>query len=150
MRSSLRPLHDLTVGTIVASVGQIARRSVPSLPPVAAQARRVLARRKDRPWLALVVVPLAIVVATVTLHLLVIVPLVALMWWWGSSETAWVWILGVLESAWGIQWAFFGLLGLSSYPRHRALVAVLWIAYALLVAGVGAVNRWRYGRRFGM
>lgn len=143
MRSSTHSLRNLSVDTMVGWPLDSLRRLGNFVAPQ-------LARRTDRPWLALVVVPLAIVFATVTLHLLLIVPLVALMWWWGSSETAWVWILGVLESAWGVQWAFFGLLGLSSYPRHRALIAVVWIAYALLVAGVGAVNRWRYGRGFGM
>ena len=131
----------------MASVGSVALRPLPVL---TATARRALARRKDRPWLALVLVPLTIVLATVTLHLVLLVPLVALMWWFGSSETPWVWILGILESAWGVQWALIGIVGLSSYPQHRALVAAVVIVYGLLVAGVGATNRLRYGRRFGM
>lgn len=146
MRSSTHPLRDLSVDGIV---GWTALRLRSMSRGIASQLARKTARR-DRPWLALVVVPIAIVGAVVTLHLLWVVPLVALMWWCGSSETPWVWILGIVESAWGVQWAALGLMGLITWPQHRALISVLWIAYALLVAGVGAVNRWRYGRRFGM
>ncbi|MHB8247115.1 MAG: hypothetical protein ACYDGN_17570 [Acidimicrobiales bacterium] len=62
---------------------------------------------------------------------------------WGA------WLLGILEAAWGVQWALLGLFGLVDYPRQRAIVAVLWIGYSLLIAGIGAVNRWKYNRRYG-
>lgn len=145
--STTSSLRDLSVNTIRAwSFGLLGHRSSAE----AAQLVRRTVRRCDRPWLSLVVVPIAIIGAAVSMRLLLIVPLVALMWWWGSSETPWVWILGVLEAAWGIQWAVLGLTLLATYPRHRLAVAVCWIGYALLVAGIGAINRWKYQRKYGM
>jgi len=128
-----------------------------TLPASATGIRRVtslaLARlheRKDRPWCALVVVPLCVLIAVLTVQLWALVPLVALMWLWGSTETPWVWILGILESCWGVQWVLIGTYLLGTYPHDRGAVAVFWIGYAALVAGIGAINRWRYGKRYGM
>lgn len=144
--STTSSLHDLSVNTIGACAFRFLRRSWPGV----MQLLRRMTCRRDRPWFALVFVPIAIIGAAVSMRLLLIVPLVALMFWWGSSETPWVWILGVLEAAWGIQWAVLGLTLLATYPRHRAAAAVCWIGYALLVAGIGAVNRWKYQRKYGM
>ena len=138
MRASIRPLTQLHRGTVVvrsALVMGLASLSV---------------RRTDRPWLTLVVVPLLTVSAVLVGHFLIVVPLVALMWWWGSSSDPWLWILGILEACWGVQWAFVGVTLFTTFPRHVPLDSVAWIGYALVVAGIGAVNRWRYHRRYGL
>jgi hypothetical protein len=106
--------------------------------------------RKDRPWCALVIVPLCVLLAVLTVQLWALVPLVVLMWWWGSTETPWVWILGILESCWGAQWVLIGTYLLGTFPNDRGAVAVFWIGYAVLVAGIGMVNRYRYAREFGL
>ena len=107
-------------------------------------------RKTGRPWASLVVVPILMVGCVLTLHLPLLIPLAGLCWWWGSTPSdPWAWLLGILEAAWGVQWALLGLFGLVDYPEHRALVAVLWIGYAVLIAAIGAVNRWKYNRRYG-
>jgi hypothetical protein len=106
--------------------------------------------RKDRPWCALVAVPIWVLVAVLTVQLWALVPLVAMMWWWGSRETPWVCILGVLESCWGAQWVLIGTYLLGTYPHDRGAVAVFWIGYAVLVAGIGMVNRYRFERKYGL
>ncbi|MHB1787634.1 MAG: hypothetical protein ACYCS7_16155 [Acidimicrobiales bacterium] len=107
-------------------------------------------RRTGRPWIALVVVPIVMVGCVLTLHLWFVVPLAVLCWWWTPSDDPWAWVLGILEAAWGVQWGVLGLYGLMAYPDHRVLVEGLWIGYALAIAGVGALNRWRYHHRYGL
>lgn len=110
-----------------------------------------LAMRTDRLWLSLVAIPLAIpaVVLAGRFWLWLLPPLALLAWWWGSVEWAWAWLVGIMEACYGIQWMYVGVYALTAYPRHRALVGVLWAGYAALVAAVGAVNRWRYQRHYG-
>jgi hypothetical protein len=107
--------------------------------------------RTDRLWLSLVAIPLAIpaVVLAGRFWLWLLPPLALLAWWWGSVEWAWAWLVGIMEACYGIQWMYVGVYALTAYPRHRALVGVLWAGYAALVAAVGAVNRWRYQRHYG-
>lgn len=132
----------------------IRERIVPdwsSWPSRASSGARALARqRSDRPWCALVVVPMLVLVAVLTVQLWALVPLVGLMCWWASTETSWLWILAVVESAWGVQWVLGGTYLLATFPEDRGTVAVVWITYALLVAGVGAVNRIRFKRQYGL
>lgn len=109
--------------------------------------------RADRPWLALVVVPLVAVLAIDVVRLWLLVPLGILMWWWGgggSKEMNWVWILGVLEVAWGTQWTVLLITLIAMNPRHLVAVVTGMVVYGLLVAAVGAVNRWRYHRQYGL
>lgn len=114
--------------------------------------RTRVAKRQDRPWIALVVLPLVMTATALTplpQHFWLLVPLVCLTWWWGSVEWAWGWVVGVLEAAWGLQWAYVGIYCLEDFPRHRLLVGVLWAGYAAIVAAAGALNRWHYGRKNG-
>lgn len=122
-----------------------------SWPTRASSGARTLARqRSDRPWYALVAVPLLVLVAVLTVQFWALVPLVALMWWFGSAESPLIWILAVVESAWGCQWVLIGTYLLATYPDDRGTVAVVWIGYAALVAALGMVNRYRYQRQYGM
>ena len=110
---------------------------------------RALTLRRGRPWLGLVVVPLAMVAATVALRLWWDVPLAVLAWWWAPADDPWVWLLGVMEACFGVQWAFIGAICLANFPTHRILVGVIWTAYAGFIAAVGWTNRRRYSRRYG-
>jgi len=109
----------------------------------------LIAARKDRLWLSLVAVPLALTAVVLAGQFALILPLVALAWWWASQEWAWAWLVGIMEACWGIQWAYVGVYTLATYPEDRGMVAAGWIGYAALVACVAAVNRWRYHRRHG-
>ena len=111
----------------------------------------VVAARRDRPYLCLVALPLAILAVTLAgsehpAVLWLLVPLAALTWWWGSTEWPWTWLLGVMEACYGVQWGVIGTYCLAAFPHARILVGVLWAAYALGVAGVAHLNRKRVGR----
>ena len=142
MRSTIR--HQSYIQSTVGSQSLARLRSVSLI------SCSQLVRRADRPWFTLVFVPIVMLACVVTLHLLLLLPLAALCWWWGSTEDRLMWVLGILEAAWGVQWACLGLFGYMDYPHARPLVAVLWIGYALVIAGIGAANRWKYNRRYGM
>lgn len=107
------------------------------------------ATRQDNLWRALVAVPLAITAAVLAGEFWLVLPLALLAWWWGSREWGLAWLVGVMEACFGVQWGYVGAYALATYPHHRALVGALWIGYAALVAGVGAVNRWHYNRKSG-
>ena len=109
----------------------------------------MLAARRDRPYLALVALPLAMVVAVIAMWLWLLVPLTVLCWYWASSEWRWTWLLGVMEGCFGVQWAYIGAYCLAAFPHDRLLVGALWAAYALIIAGVAAASRWKYGHRYG-
>jgi len=142
MRSSIRPLNDFRDAAVAQFLARLRTVWLVSWPQSI--------RRTTRPWAALVVVPILMVLAAMTLHFWLVVVLAALCWWWGSKDDPWMWVLSILEAVWGLQWGAVGLYFLVAYPGHRALVSVLWIAYALAIAGIGAVNRWRGNRRFGI
>jgi hypothetical protein len=55
-----------------------------------------------------------------------------------------------LRNCWGCQWVLIGTYLLGTYPHDRGAIAVFWIGYAVIVAGIGMVNRYRYQRQFGM
>jgi hypothetical protein len=105
----------------------------------------------DRPYLCLVALPLAILAVTLAgselpAVLWLLVPLALFTWWWGSTEWAWTWLLGIMEACYGIEWAIIGSYCLAAFPHERILVGVLWAAYALGVAGMAHVNRKRTTR----
>lgn len=101
----------------------------------------VLSRRHDRPWLALVAVPLAVIAAFLSLQFWAVLPLIVVAWWFASNAWAWTWFLAVVEACFGIQWAMLGAASLASFPRHRLVVGVCWMAYAGIVAAAGLYNR---------
>lgn len=89
-------------------------------------------------------------VVVLTLQLWAIPLLIALMWYFGSAETPWIWLAAIVESCWGAQWVLIGTYLLGTYPEDRAIIAVLWIGYAVIVAAIGMVNRYRYERDYGI
>ena len=108
------------------------------------------ARRTDRPWLALVLVPILMAAAVLTLHLWLLPVLIALCWWWASTDDPWAFVLGILEAAWGVQWGAIGIYLLAAYPNNLVTVVAIWFCYAFGMAGIGAVNRIRFHRRYGL
>ena len=66
-------------------------------------------RRAHRPWMALVICPLAMIPVALIADYWVLVPIAALCWWWANDDDwTWAWLLGILEACWGIQWAVIG------------------------------------------
>lgn len=130
---------------------------VPDLPyqvHIAAQrtgclARALLAKRQDRLWLSLVAVPLAMIIVTLQLDLWLLIPIAILCWFWASSESQWLWLLGIMEGCFGIVWAYLGVYLLAEFPRNQIAIGAGWVVYALVVAVAGGVNRWRFNRRYG-
>jgi hypothetical protein len=133
------------------------RIAVPGLPyqvHIAAQraksfARALLAKRQDRLWLSLVAVPLAMIAATLQLELWLLIPIAVACWWWASSDSQWLWLLGIMEGCFGIVWGYLGAYLLAEFPHHQIAVGAGWICYALVVALSGGVNRWRFQRTYG-
>ena len=113
----------------------------------------VVAARRDRPYLCLVALPLAILAVTLAgsespAVLWLLIPLAILTWYWGSTEWPWTWVLGVMEGCYGIQWAVIGTYCLADFPHERIVVGVLWAAYALSVAGIARLNRRKRAARY--
>ena len=111
--------------------------------------RTRVANRSDRPWVALVYLPLAMTCVALTQVYWLLLPLVILTWWWCSVDWRWACVLAITEACFGVQWAYLGIYCLTTYPRHRLLVGVLWAGYAAVVAGAAAINRWHYNRKYG-
>jgi hypothetical protein len=78
-----------------------------------------------------------------------LIPIAMLCWWWASSESRWLWLLGLVEGCFGIMWALLGATLIAEFPHNTIAVGLGWAAYALVVAIGGAVNRWRFQRRYG-
>ena len=133
------------------------RVTVPNLPikvNIAVQraetmARTLLAKRQDHLWLSLVAVPLAMTAVALRFDLRLLIPIAILCWWWASSTSQWLWLLGLMEGCFSIIWAYLGAYLLTEFPHNRIAVGAGWAAYALVVAVGGGVNRWRFQRRYG-
>ena len=110
-----------------------------------------IASRVRRPWRALVIIPLAMVAAGLSGADWLMVPLIAACWWWMPREDGlpWMWILGILEAAWGLQWSVFGITLITMFPSHLVTDGLVWAGYAYLVAAIGAFNHLRLRRRYG-
>jgi hypothetical protein len=117
-----------------------------------ASMRCATAARTERPWLALVAVPLAMTASMDAFTLdgspplwIAWLPLAGCAWWWAPRhEFRWTFLLALEAGGFGVQWSLLGALSLAAWPGSRGLVAGLWIGVALLVAAVSALNRWRY------
>lgn len=144
MKYATRPLNDRR--TIVPGLKDLASFAVQR---ALTSARTLAAKRRDRPWLALVALPLAMTAAMCSLQLWLLPPLVLLCWYWGSEAGGWVWFLGIQEACFSVVWVFLGAATLAAFPQDRILVGIGWIAYAGIVLAAGCVNRWKFHRRFG-
>lgn len=107
--------------------------------------------RCERPLLALIAVPLAM---TAAMDLVVLdgtpplwaswLPLLVLAWWWAPRrDFRWAFLLALEAGTMGVQWSLMGAFSLGTWPDHRSLIATIWIAGALVIAAMSALNRWK-------
>jgi hypothetical protein len=103
-------------------------------------ARLVWAQRRDRPWLALVAVPLAMNASG----------LMQLWWLWvplllGAAACTpawrWSWVLTFQLGAIGTEWAYVGATSLGQWPSQRLVVGATWACVALYLAGGASLHR---------
>jgi hypothetical protein len=96
--------------------------------------------RRDRPWLALVAVPLAMNATG----------LVGLWWTWppmllGAAACTrawrWSWVLALQLGAIGTEWAYVGAASLVQWPTQRLAVGAIWATVAFYFAGAGSLHR---------
>jgi len=96
--------------------------------------------RRDREWLALVAIPLAMNASA----------LEALWWMWVplllcavACTPAWGWVWGVTLpfAAIGTQWAFVGVNALITWPESRLIIGAVWAGVALAFAIANYANR---------
>lgn len=96
--------------------------------------------RTDRPWVALVAVPLAMNATGLTEQWWLWIPLVI-----GSAACTptwrWTWVLSLQLGLLGTEWAYVGAVSLAMWPMHRTFVGIIWIACVLALAAVGGFNR---------
>ena len=127
------------------TVSSVIKATQGAVPSIAAQrvlnaARRDWTLRRDRPWLGLIAVPLAMN-ASGLMHL----------WWqWvplllGAAACTpkwrWSWILSFQLGALGTEWAYLGATSLAQWPMQRLMVGAIWAWVALCLAGTANLNR---------
>ncbi len=105
----------------------------------------VCRRRRSRPWLAMVAVPLTLNAAWLTEVWWAPLPLGVCAWWWSDRSWRWTWLVAVEAGAFGALWSYSGASALREFPRYRLVVGAVWIAMALALAGVSAYNRAQNG-----
>lgn len=115
----------------------------PTLPTITLSS--IAAHRRERAWLALVGIPLALIAAALSGEWLACPPLLAASWWWTKSWR-WSWVLALEEGAFGAQWAYTGATGLALFRAERTLVAIVWVAIPAALAVAARRNRERMDR----
>ncbi|MHB8438506.1 MAG: hypothetical protein ACYDD4_05010 [Acidimicrobiales bacterium] len=130
----------------VAAVVSKSARSLGGVIVDAVYALRIAAgRRNYRPWLALIVVPLAMTASALTVSdaawpAALWLPLLIGAWWWYPGWR-WGWVLAFEFGAVGTQWAIIGAYSLHEFPGNRLLIEVLWTGYAVAIAIAGIISR---------
>ena len=96
--------------------------------------------RTDRPWLALLAVPLAMNASALTEHWWLWIPLVI-----GASACTpawrWTWVLSLQLAVVGTEWAYVGAVSLAMWPTQRTFVGFAWTGSVIALAVVGLINR---------
>lgn len=96
--------------------------------------------RRDRPWLAIVAVALAMNASG----------LVQLWWLWvplllGAAtctpEWRWSWVLSFQLGVVGTEWAYVGATSLGQWPGQRLLIGATWALVVLFLAVAAKLNR---------
>lgn len=103
---------------------------------LAHQVQVAWATRPSRPWLAVVVAPLAMTASSLSGQWWAWAFLVLATVGWSPSER-WVWVLAIEEGIVGAQWAFVGAASWAAFPTQHTLVAALWVAFPAAVAATG-------------
>jgi hypothetical protein len=114
--------------------------NVPSVHRSVAVLSTSWSQRRDRPWLALIAVPLAMNASG----------LVHLWWLWvpllvgaAASTPAWQWsfVLSFQLAVLGTEWAYVGATALAQWPTQRQFVGLTWAGVALYTGGVANLHR---------
>jgi len=106
-----------------------------------------IARRRPRPWLGLLGVPLALTAALASGLWWCLLPLGLCAWWWAPRRRGWEWLAALQLGMVGAAWTTIGAVSLGTWPEHRSVIAAAWIASALALAAGGAVGRRGKGER---
>jgi len=154
-----RPTISLSrlIGTYRPPVADFRLRFLPKvdwrftlIPPTGALAslavclQSVVSLRRERSWLAMTGLPLLMTSAALTGVWWTWVPLILMAWWWSPPAWPWAWVLAGEMAVLSSVWAYVGIDALANFPRHRDLVAVVWIGSPLSLAYTGFVARHRY------
>ena len=132
-------MHDMTTTTRVIRTAQ-GVVDVAHVQGAAGAVQLAWTQRRDRPWLAMVAVPLAMNASGLT----------QLWWLWiplllGAAACTpawrWSWVLTFQLGAIGTEWAYVGATSLAEWPTQRAVVGATWTCVALYLAGAGNLNR---------
>jgi hypothetical protein len=105
----------------------------------------IAAHRTERPWLALVGLPLEMIATALTGQWIAWPLLVALSWWW-TPLWRWSWALTLQEGIFGAEWAYAGATALGTFHARRLMIAAPWIGVPVLLAIAAARNRYRMDR----
>jgi hypothetical protein len=107
-------------------------------------------RRRERPWLTLVAVPLAL---AATMDVAVVLnggavflswaPLILAAWWWAPRSAPRAWLLAIEAGVLGVQWSLLGASALAAWPNSRMTTGAVWAGSAAVLAVVlfGARHR---------
>ena len=102
----------------------------------------VVIARRERPRLAMVGIPLAVVAALLSDVWWALPVLVCGAWWWAPRDWGWEWLVAVGRGLIGLEWAYMGVGALAAFPADRLVVGFVWagLPVALTVYSAGA---WR-------
>jgi hypothetical protein len=133
-----------------AATGRASTPHVRSLGDAAAAAVAVIradwSARRERLWLGLIAVPLAMTASG----------LVGLWWPWPALLVGawacmrswhWLWLLALELGVVGVVWGVVGATYLAKYPDDRPVTAVAWMAVPLALSGGGLRNRRLHNHR---
>lgn len=132
-RSSVRPRRDPRRTQAAVTAGHVAT------------VRQVVGARRPFPWLAMLGVPLAGVLAFASAQWWAVVPLALCAWWWAPGDDSWAWLTATFLGIIGAGWVTVGTTALTTWPDRRGLIVALWIGSGCALALVSALAR-RAGR----
>lgn len=113
------------------------------------QMLQTFGQRRERPWLAMTVVPLAVLAVMLVGAYPLLAPLAVVAGWWAPRDASLVVAIAALEMGLvGTVWALWGIYALAAHPTHPVLVGLAWGAAMALLAAVFAALHRRYGRGY--
>src|SRR6478672_2295757 len=81
--------------------------------------------RSAHPWLAMVAVPLATMVALLADQWWTVPVFAFCAWWWAPRDDPWAWLVGAQAGIVGTAWAVLGTTALAEFPDSRLLTGVI-------------------------
>jgi hypothetical protein len=128
--------------TRVSSVIKAARRVVNTVATqrAASAVRLAWMQRRDRPWLAMIAVPLAMNASGLMQDWWLWIPLLL-----GAAACTpawrWSWVLSFQLGAIGTEWSYVGATSLGQWPGQRYFIGAAWAFVGLLLAVAAQLNR---------